>query len=331
MLNHKYICVMWCGAFACAVETPPPAAAGGSESPAAAALPETAASATASAGSPAQPAVPATTQPPSAAAPPGLPESDTSSCPERFTVATRASVDMSWPETVGYLAGRAKLQTWSKTTHTRSASGTTSEVTMCGVSLPVITTTVLLDGVRLANEIPTAAFDLPSMPRVVGSSSLRAGKYVIETGVTALGNTLSDANVAWPTRRELPLVDHDADGKPGVTALPKNGGEYGLPPADVGQTEHADEVYIAARLAFRLTTSQAPCAARAEGEVEPLGFDYTIVGCHVQGGAECRDNQVNLLDNNDPTFEIGAGGQWLSLPIDESASCAAVLAALPAE
>lgn len=267
----------------------------------------------------------------SPAAPAPAAKSGDDTCPERFTVATRARVEMSWPETIGYLAGTGVLQTWNKITHTRNATGTTLELVPCGVATPVVTTTVLLDNILLANEIPVAAFDRPSMPRYTGSSVSTDGEQVIDTAAMALGTSVAELAVSWPHRTELPLVDHDGDGKPGITALPKHGGDYGLPPADVGQTEHADEIYLASRTGLRYRTRQALCEAHVEGTVEPLGFDYTIVGCHLLSGADCKANQVNLLDNNDPAFTLGAQGHWVSVPLAPTATCADVLAALPAQ
>lgn len=252
-------------------------------------------------------------------------------CPDRYTFAARATVDMSWPETVGYFAGRGALQAWTKITFTRTATGTTTEVAMCGVALPVVTTTPLLDGVLLANDIPVASFDLPTTPKSVGSLTETSGQVSVDTGVLLLGAALSDPKATWPTRSQLMAADHDADGKPGVTAIPKSGGAYGLPPADIGQTIFADQVYIAARLSLRLITADSLCAQRSEGAVTPLGFDYTIVGCHEQGGAECKENQVNLLDNNDPAFTLGQAGHWTSVPIVETQTCSEIVMTLPAQ
>lgn len=282
-----------------------------------------------SGGSPAA-VVPAATSSAPSASPPAV-ASGGDVCPERFSVATRASVDLSWPETVGYLAGSGSLQTWNKATHTRSATGTTVELVPCGVATPVVTTTLLLDSILLANEIPVVSFDRPSMPRFTGSSHRMANEQVIDVSAMALGASLLELGTAWPHRTELSLIDHDGDGKPGITALPKSGGAFGLPPADVGLTERADEVYVASRTALRYRTRQALCEPRVEGTVEPLGFDYTIVGCHLQSGAGCKPNQVNLLDNNDPAFVLGMQGRWVSVAVAETATCADVLAALPPE
>lgn len=251
-------------------------------------------------------------------------------CPARFTLATRASMDMSWPDTIGYLGGKSKLHAWTKITHTLSEAGSTWQATPCGVSLPIVTTSPLLDGVELSNEIPVAAFDLPSMPRTTGRATWTNGTYALET-VTVLGATLSDAQAAWPVRKALVPADHDGDGKIGVTAIPKQGGVFGLPPTDIGQIDHADQIYIASRISLRLSAPASSCSAPSDGNVEPVGFDYTIIGCHALGRDDCKEEEVNLLSNNSPTFMLGAHGTWSSRPVAETASCAEVVAALPAQ
>jgi hypothetical protein len=287
--------------------------------------------AAASAGA-AAPAVVAAPALPAAAAPSAAVSSkapNPSGCPTRFTIAARASMDMSWPDTVGYLGGRGMLQAWSKITHTLSDGGSSWESTPCGVSLPDVITSPLLDGIELSNEIPVATFDLPSMPRASGKATWASGSYTMES-LTVLGAMLLDPSGPWPTRRALMPADHDGDGKVGITAIPRTGGVFGLPPTDIGQTQHADQIFIASRIVLRMSAPSTSCSVPSEGSIEPLGFDYTIIGCHAQGRDDCKESEVNLLSNNSPTFMLGTRGTWSLRPIAEAASCAQVVAALPA-
>ena len=251
-------------------------------------------------------------------------------CRERFTFAVRTSLDMTWPDAIGTLAGRGKLRAWGKVTLAPSADGVRWEEAPCGVALPVVTTTPLVDGIKLFNEVPTRTFDVPSMPRSSGVATWRDGMLAWDS-VTILGSRLSDPRAKWPQRRSLMLVDHDADGRPGITALPRDGAGFGLPPIDIGQTQHADAIYIAARIALRVSVSALGCEGAAQGSAAPLSFDYTIVGCHAVDSGECPESSINLLGNNSPEFELGANGEWSARPIAESASCLEVVAALPDE
>jgi hypothetical protein len=253
------------------------------------------------------------------------------SCPSKYATAMRMRVDMSWPDTVAYWGGKGLMQAWSKITYTTTAAGTTVESVPCGVALPVVTSTPLLDGVQFANDIPVSAFDQPSMPRFVGRAEWRAGELVLDVGASVLGAALSDPGATWPFRTALQLADHDGDGKPGITAFAKKDPPFGLPPVDVAMTKYIDATYIASRTTLRLTAAREGCSALVEGDVEPLMFDYTIVGCHLVDGGDCAEREVNLINNQSPKFTLGSGGTWRSVLIDANARCADVRTALPAE
>lgn len=308
----------------CAGSPPPPSAAASAGA--------TAAPAGASGAAAPAPATPTSTAGVTGAAPAQPMAAVTSACANSYTTAMRVRADMSWPDTIGLVGGSGTLTYWAKLKHTPAADGgETLQTVPCGVSLPVVTTSPLLDGVRLFNEIPTASFDLPSMPQFTSHSSWRSGTLVNDTGAILLGVALDDPNAAWPERSELKPADHDGDGEPGVTAIPKNGDGFGLPPADIGFTQQVDRVYVAARLHLQLLAAEAACAGSVAGSVEPLGFDYSIVGCHVLDGGDCTADQTNLLYNNSPAFTLGAKGESTSIPMADSATCEQLLAALPVE
>jgi hypothetical protein len=251
-------------------------------------------------------------------------------CPTRFTTATRISVDLSWPDSIGLLGGTGKLQVWSKETHTPTANGYTLETVPCGLLQPVFTATMLLDGLQIAMDIPASTFDLPTMPRFAGRAERRGGMLVSEPGAVVLGTKLSDPTAAW-LRGDLVPFDHDGDGKPGITTFPRQGAGFGKFPLDLGFTKYADQVYVAIRTAFRFSAAPAGCEETIAGSVEPLAFDIASVGCHALDGGECTDREANLVANNTPTPMLGAQGKRTSLPIAETATCSEVLAALPAE
>jgi hypothetical protein len=191
--------------------------------------------------------------------------------------------------------------------------------------------TPFIDSIQIAFDIPTAAFDLPTMPRFAGRADWKAGLLVTDPGPFVFGTDLSDPMAAWPARAMFVALDHDGDGKPGVTAIPRRNAPFGMPPLDIGFTKFADEVSTAARTVVRRSATQAGCGERMEGSVEPLVFDFTLVGCHVSERDDCTERELNLIANNLPAFVLGTQGTWTSVPIAETASCADVLAALPAE
>jgi hypothetical protein len=254
-----------------------------------------------------------------------------STCPNKYATAVRVRVDMSWPDTVGYWGGEGSMQVWSKVVYTRTASGTTIDSAPCGVALPVVTSTPLLDGAQFANDIPVSAFDQPSMPHFAGRTEWRDGKLVVDTGASVIGAALSDSATTWPYREAIPLADHDGDGKPAMTAIARKDPPFALPPSNIAFTDNLDEVYVASRISLRLTAPGEGCREPVEGSVEPRGFDYTIVGCHILNGGECGATALNLVNNQSPKFALGSSGKWTSVPLDENARCADVRKALPAE
>jgi hypothetical protein len=251
-------------------------------------------------------------------------------CPAKFSTASYIQIDMSWPGTAGYLAGNEFLQAWAKTTFTRTADGFSTESVICGNLLPVVTGTILIGEAKLANEIPLSAFDQPSMPRTKGRLTRQGGKVVIDVGTAVLGTSLTDANARWPTREAIQPVDHDGDGKPGMTAIARKDPPYSLPPVDILLSKQADAMYTASRMGMRLLGASEGCKGPAEGSVEPLAFDSTIIGCRLAAGGDCGEPELNLLENQSPLFTLGSSGRWKSVPIADGASCADVRNAVPA-
>lgn len=263
-----------------------------------------------------------------------LPQGDTGTadgCPAKFTTASYMQMQMTWPGSIGFLAGQDFARAWAKTTFTRTAEGMTTESVLCGAVFPVVSTTFLLGEIQLANDFPASAFDQPTMPRAKGRATWRDGKLIVDVGANVLGATLSDPEGAWPYREALTPADHDGDGKPGITVMPRKDPPFGLPPADILMTKYLDAMYTASRMGFRLTGTSEGCDGPAQGDVEPLAFNYTVVGCHIVDGGDCGEDEVNLIENQSPTFTPADGGTWRSVPIAESASCAEVRSAIKAE
>jgi hypothetical protein len=252
------------------------------------------------------------------------------SCPDKYVTAERTRMEVSWPDTAGYWGGKGDLVAWNKVTYTRMADGSTRvEAQPCGLTQPAITASPLLGDGQLLNDVPLSTFEKPSMPRLTGRATSRDGKQVIEMGAYVLGTSLSDPDGPWPFRASLQSVDHDGDGKPGVTAIARQDPPFLLPPVDLLFTQFLEQAYTASRVHYRLTATSEGCSVPVEGSVEPIAFDYTVIGCRIKDGGECGERELNLIENQNPVFTLGSTGQWNAVPIAASASCADVRNAFP--
>lgn len=122
-------------------------------------------------------------------------------------------------------------------------------------------------------------------------------------------------------------VDADGDGKPGITMLVRNDGNFAGAPTSILLTDHVDEVYSANRLAYRATLNDSACADTLEGTAELLAFDNLMVGCHVEGRDDCRPEERKFIEENRINFSFGAAvAQAAVIPVD--ATCAQAVAKL---
>lgn len=254
---------------------------------------------------------------------------DASGCSERFTTAVHLALEMNWPDTQGTVAGSGPLHVWAKMTYTAAGDGWTSESRACGVLMPPLTTQAVLDGLKLGYEFPVASFDDPAMPTFVGGSTRGNGTWLINPGALVLGTVLGSADEPWPARQSLILVDHDGDGKPGITVMTTQGDGFVSPPTDITFSTVADQMYVAARIKLRITAPDLACVGTVHASAESMGFDFTPVGCHVKDAGECPASTANLYNRFLPKLTLGMTGKAILVPIAEQADCADVRAALP--
>lgn len=247
-----------------------------------------------------------------------------------YARAARLTLELTWPETLGFLGGAGKFVLWAKVTHSRSSAGALElGLRPCGALLPEATTTVLAGGLKASVQVPPSAFDSPNMPTDQLTVTQREDRSLTFAINTVLGAMLPDPNGAWPSSASLVPLDHDGDGSPGVTALPLEGPEYTLPPSSVAQTEFLDRLSIAARVRVRVSVTPA-CTGTADGTLEPLGFNSTIVGCHVKDRDGCVASETRFIASQMPRYMLGSSGAWTEVEVPQAANCADVRAALPA-
>jgi hypothetical protein len=250
--------------------------------------------------------------------------------PNTYTRATRATVEVSWPETLALTAGTGKLVTWGKVTYTKRSDGAIEmESRPCGSLQPVMITSELVGGLKSATQIPFKAFDSPNMPALRTVIMQRPDRsFTFRFGIP-LGTMLSDPDDKWPSPTMLEPFDHDGDGSPGVTTLPLDGPEYTVPPTSISLQGSIDRLYLASRMRIQVSVTPA-CSGTAVGPIEPLGFDSTIVGCHVKNGDDCNEAELDFIRAGRFNYTLGKSGGWAEVEVPKDASCADVRAALPA-
>jgi hypothetical protein len=251
----------------------------------------------------------------------------------RTTHAVHTVVQVSWSSRA-VKSGTGNVHIWTRTklADTGKDASFEMEASPCGSILPVITTIPLAGGKMILAEIPDAAWDMPSMPRFKHQGT-RSGKTLsFDAGVALVGLSMTDPEAAWPeTAKEITPVDHDGDGNPGVTAIPRNDDGYAAPPTSLAQSQHVDKMYLAIRNAITMSLTAADDDPDTyTGTANVTMFDSHVVGCHIQGGGNCATSDRDFIDQNNVTFNVKSASVKL-VRVDDDATCADVRATLPIE
>ncbi len=261
-------------------------------------------------------------------------------CPTQASgsAANHIVITVSWPETLGLMAGEGEMHVWTKADLTFSGNDVTGKVKPCGSLIPALTKTDLAGGGQVQTVIPDEVWDAASMPvfDVKGAiSGFGVGATISMDPIASLvGATLGDpANDPWPaSAAQLTTVDADGDGQPGILAVPRTDDPFQAPPLDLSGAldpmgARADAVYVATRTMIALAGTRSSCTA-ASGTADVTHVDSHVVGCHVKDGAVCDAAQAKFVDDNQPKFTIKSA-TYEMVQIPATATCADVRAALP--
>ncbi len=257
---------------------------------------------------------------------------------ESWTEAFHYVLDVSWPGTTAGESGEGQIHIWSRISF--AASGNDLEVGLhaCGSVLPETNLTIAgqfaTGGDKVLIEVPGNVWDAPSIPITMASgtqSGTDVGSMVEFSYVSLLGVTLDDPMAEWPdSGADLTVFDLEEDGSNGYTAEPRAGDGYVLPPTAVGlagSAPAADRVYLVSRQAMTLAGTRTACDAHS-GTAEVSHFDNHVVGCHIEGGEDCDDEQTDFVDQNRMRYEVSSA-TYEAKAIAADASCADVRDALP--
>jgi len=267
------------------------------------------------------------------AAPEAAPPAASRDCDLNMNVGVRITVDVGWDGGIAIEEGSGQLVLWYRGDVSHQGNQVLARGRVCGISIPEFQNSDLVGGGRTGTRWPERFWELPSLPRAdlniqLGDSQPGASLDMAPWALT-LGAHLADPlNEPWPSRgRDLETVDHDGDGRPGVTTLAATGNGYEFPRvALLDASLRADKLYLATRTILELDGQLDSCdAASGSAFVE---IDQHVVGCHVDGRDECSRSQVDLIDRNLPTFDVyGASFELQRMP--DSYDCDAIMAELP--
>ena len=266
---------------------------------------------------------------------PDLDAAPGAACPTRTAATQGVHVIMAvtWPGSVGTNPGSGNVHVWTRAKMTFAGNAITTVNTPCGSSLPDIQTTPIAGGGKVQPEFPPAAWENAAMPTFTGAgmqSSFDVNSKINLSATPALvGLTMTDPNAAWPAASAIQGADSDGDTHLGITAVPKNGGGYSLPPTSLLQTKHADQLYIASRTTTSLNGVRDTCDS-AKGTATVSAFDSHVIGCHIAGGGDCAAGDAQFVDQNRTVFKV-TNATYAAKIVPDGATCAQVRAALPAQ
>lgn len=250
-----------------------------------------------------------------------------------FAEASHTIVNVTWRAATAAMAGSGQVHLWGKTVLTASGNTLSGTLQACGSVLPATSLNALGGGGMILIEIPGAAWDAPSMPRfqvAATQTGWNVGSTLSYGYAALIGFTMADAATApWPSSYTGITMTNDADGdmSPGLTAVPRSGGGYTLPPLSILQVSRADRIYSVLRNVASTTLTRTSCD-QASGPVTFTHFENHVIGCHVSGGGDCSSSEVNFVDQNRTIYEI-TGATAQTTIVGETATCADVRAALP--
>jgi hypothetical protein len=252
-------------------------------------------------------------------------------CPERasFVLGAHITVGVSWPGTLGTAAGSGDFNLWNLYRVSVDGDTLTTSISPCGSELPPLTFSALVGGGRSLIEIPTSVWDLPDFPRFPGSGSVGGfepgSAFSTQPAVSLVGLTMADPSAGWPdSYTDVEATDPDADGNPGVTAIPASGDGFTSPPVSI-IGPRADQVNFVSRTATLLDGTFSSCT-ELSGDATLALFDNHVVGCRTEDGDACNDAQTDFVDSNRTVYEVQEGGRFTARILADGATCADVRA-----
>ena len=244
-----------------------------------------------------------------------------------FVLGAHITVGLRWPGTLGTTAGDGEFNLWNLYRVTVDGDTVTTSISPCGSELPPLTFSALVGGGQSLIEIPTSVWDITDFPRFAGTGSIAGfepgSAFGTQPAVSLVGLTMADPSAEWPSSyTDVTTTDPDADGNPGITAIPASGDGFTSPPVSI-IGPRVDQVNIVSRTATQLSGTFSSCTELSGSATLEL-FDNHVVGCRTVEGDACSDTQTDFVDSNRTVYEVEEGGTFTARILDEAATCADV-------
>lgn len=261
------------------------------------------------------------------------------SCDLEGTFALRIDATMSWEGTTLFgivpiiLKGQGPFRIDTLVDIKKSPKGLVANLRACGAITPDFAASV---GERYGVTIPDANWEKLAARWSAGVNtkcSAPGCKYTSELLTAQIGIDIPP-QATWPTSRDpldsTTFVDADGDGTPGFLFLARgeaDGPMYKHPPTSYLLIERIREMSLAVRVAAQLDGLIDSCD-RYSGEAKQLAIETRALGCRLDSGELCREDQLSFLDDNLPVWTVDTA-RWRTLRMPANASCADARAAFP--
>jgi hypothetical protein len=246
----------------------------------------------------------------------------------------RINATTNWPGQQYVQSGSGPIQFWLRLTLTQSGTALSGSAELCDQATPDFRNSVTSD--RYLADYPSALFT-PGAPAAAFSAtlaSLSPGAGLSSSRAAhVLGVSLADPlNGAWPSLSGVlsSQVDHDKDGKVGITVTFIDDSTYNHPQtAGTLTAARASSVYGAQRLRFSIAGALTGCNG-ASGAATVQSFDTETIGCRLESGSDCSTTQYTHLHDNAIVNTVSNASYLLTklAATGSSVTCAQVRSAL---
>jgi hypothetical protein len=266
------------------------------------------------------------------------------SCNLTGTFAQLMEIDIEWDPVTAFgitviSGGTATTESWSIVRQEQNGNTVEAEQIACGGTSPDFCSPFLSQA--LSQFVPDAVWDRPTMPSDVFTVQLNGpadpgDPFVGSSVASILGVSLANPTGAWPATYNaagITWVDHDNDGRPGVTSIMAGPGTspvcnlpYGnLPIPSSGA--YAVGVFTGSRTTSNLEGAIVDCDTISGDVVGPDNgwprLEARVGGCVKDNGQLCTAAEIASLDDGASTASQRIlGARFTMVRVADNITCA---------